>query len=459
MKKIFTLGIPLLFSVSVAAQIKVSTDLKNAIDRALEKDATIKNQNIELVKLHNERKSVLNKYIPKVEATALYSYFDNDITVDIPTLTVPIIGNQLFDGSQKMSSYGNVFHGGITAKTVLFSGGQILNGARALEAKTEGTSLMMNSEEDRIIKEVISSFDNIKLLNAAKKLIEESEQRLNKEQERVEKAIALGLAIPYDRDKIKLAALELKSKKIDVENKQKLLFQKIEQLTGIAEMDIAEVDYSIDAILILEDLSSENRNELRALEAFKRASEFAIKKEKGSLLPTLGAFGSYSYTSVFNAGANIPVSAFNTSLNLRLDEFTLHPNWMFGLALKWELFSGFERKHKIEEARLNLEQIENKLTDTKEKLQLLLQKNKADYEALLSQVDIAIQKEKIAINNVTMAQKQYKEGLINITERLTAETDIYQQSLNKIEILIKQRAAAIETYSNSGPLYPLLTIE
>jgi hypothetical protein len=40
-------------------------------------------------------KSVWNKYIPTVEANALYSYFDNKTTIDLPATTVPIISSCL----------------------------------------------------------------------------------------------------------------------------------------------------------------------------------------------------------------------------------------------------------------------------------------------------------------------------------------------------------------------------
>jgi len=177
------------------------------------------------------------------------------------------------------------------------------------------------------------------------------------------------------------------------------------------------------------------------------------------LLPTLGAFGGYSYTSIFNAETEIPIKTINQTANLKVNNLTMNPTWMVGLALKWELFSGFERKHKIEEAELNAVQIENKLSDAKEKLALQLKKNKIEYDVMLQQISIAEQREIIAQNNNEMAEKQYKAGLISVTERLTAENDIYKESLNKIETIIKQRKAAIETYQSSGSLTSFITIQ
>src|SRR5690606_15527678 len=192
--------------------------------------------------------------------------------------------------------------------------------------------------------------------------------------------------------------------------------------------------------------------------SFQKASEYALKKEKGSLLPALGAFGGYSYTSIFNAETKIPINTINQTAHLKVNNLTLNPTWMVGVALKWELFSGFERKHKIEEAELNTLQIENKLNDAKEKLGLQLKKNKIEYENMLLQISIAKQREIVAKNNNEIAAKQYKAGLISITERLTAENDIYKESLNKIETIIKQRQAAIETYQSAGSLMSFITI-
>jgi hypothetical protein len=53
-------------------------------------------------------KSVWNKYIPTVEANALYSYFDNKTTIDLPATTVPIISSPLFEGKSTFDNYGNI---------------------------------------------------------------------------------------------------------------------------------------------------------------------------------------------------------------------------------------------------------------------------------------------------------------------------------------------------------------
>ncbi|UUC47191.1 TolC family protein [Flavobacterium cerinum] len=440
------------------SQIAVTASLDDAIQKALEKSSSIKNKELEIEKLNLQKKGIWNKYIPTVEATALYLYFDNRMTVDLPTVTVPVINYPLLDGKTSFDNYGNIFHGGIMAKTVLFSGFQIPNGAKAIEQKAIGTAYLTESEKDGIVKDVINTFDQLALLDEVEKLINDSEKRLNAETLRVTKAIEQGLAIPYDRDKIKLATLELASKRIEMEGKRKVVFKKINYLTGYSNEEIKNVQYQLSPYLIGQNLTTENKQEIKALESFKSAYEYALKKEKGTYLPTLGAFGGLTYSSLFDANATTPpLPILGQPSNLGLNELTISQNWMIGAALKWEIFSGFERKHKVHEAKINIEQVQNQIDDTKEKLQLLLENNYANYTVLNQKTEIAAQQEKVAQNNLNLAIKQYKEGLINISERLEAENDLYKASLGKISTLIEQRLSAIETVIATGDLTKYLS--
>ena len=444
-----------LFTISISwGQIKTSTTLDEAIHKALEKSLSQKNKELEIEKLNLQEKGIWNKYIPTVEASAIYSYFDNKLTVDLPTTQIPIINYPLFDGKKTYDNYGNIFNGSIMAKTVLFSGMQIPNGAKAIKEKTKGTQYLKDSEKDQIIKEVINTFDQLSLLKAIDTLIKDSNNRLQNEAKRVQKAIEQGLAVPYDRDKIKLAALELQSKKVELDGKRELIYKKITYLTGYSASQTNLVTYELEPYLIINNqLNTENKQEIKALESFKTAYEFLLKKEKGTYLPTVGAFGGVTYSSLFDARATTPViTGVNQALYLGLNELTISNNWMVGAAVKWEIFTGFERQHKIHEAKININQLQNQIDDTKEKLALLLENNWVNYTVLNKKLEIAYQQEKISKNNLNLASKQYTQGLISVSERLEAENDCFKSAVNKINTLIDQRLAAIETIIATGDL-------
>lgn len=457
MKNVFYVALAAsLLSSPAIAQIHLSSEVKDAVSKAVDKNVDLKNGRLEISRQELERKSVMAKYIPKVEANAVYAHFNADVTMDAPESNLPIAGLEMLTGGASLNNRGNVFLGGVSAKTVLFSGGQIANGAKALEQKNAGTALMLETQKDDVAKDLIISFDNLQLLREAEVLIDDTDRRLAKESERVERAIAAGLAIPYDRDKIRLATLELDAKRNDVKHKQHLLALKISQATGLDTVSILTMAHAVEPILITERLDASQRKEVQALESFRRASEFAVKKEKGTYLPAVGAFGGYSYTNLFDANASMPIAALNTTANLRLNSLKLSPTWFAGVGVKWEIFGGFERKHKVEEAELGLAQVENKLQDAREKVNLQLENNQLEYQHSLDQIKIATQQVAVAQNNNILAEKQYKSGLISISELLEAENDLYKAMLNKIEKVIAQRKSAIDVYQASGQLMTVI---
>ncbi len=452
MKNLLLIATAFCFAWTASAQVTVSPSLNEAIQAALNKSAVLKNQNLELQKLDEERKAVKSMYMPSVSAEAALAHVGNNLVLDLPTVILPLTGAHLFEGSSKLKNKANVFTAGLTAKQVIFSGGQIMNGAKAMDAKNEGDAYMMSLKKDDIIKDVILSFDQLRLLDEAEKLLHESEVRLQKETQRVEKAIEHGLAIPYDRDKIKLAQLNLDSKKSELEGKRNLLHNKIAVLTDYDAEAIHNVVYDLEPVLVDAALNVQNRNELKALDAYSKALDYKLKKEKGSLLPTMGAFASVGYAGLFNTDTkfNLPVSG--NEAHLKMDKAVLSPNWMVGAALKWDIFNGMNRKRNINAVKIDQEILSNKKEDAEEMMNLQLANNLTNNNILLSRLSISEQKQKVAENNLNTAEKQYKLGLIGVTERLHAETDVYEASMEKVQILIKQRQAALDAFSASQTL-------
>lgn len=456
MKRLFLLFV--LISLSAGngfSQIIVPKALERPVNLALEKNKDIRNKELEVEKTRLEQREVKSKYIPKIEATGVYAHLDSRINFDIPGFALPITGYELFSDKTKIHNRANALHGGITAKSVLFSGFQIHNGAKALEEKAKGDALMIETDKDNLIVDVITSFDKIWFIRASEELILDSRNRLEKEQQRVNAAIENGLAVPFDRDKITLARLELESKQTELDESKNLLFQKISYLTGMSEPEIELIAYELQPILLPENLSVEERQELQALENYKNASDYVLKKEKGTFLPQAAAFAGISYSGLYNGKTDFDIPYLPSGMSqpqLNLNELSLSPSLMAGVALKWEIFGGMERKHKINQAKINIEQLENKLEDSRDKLNLLLLQKISGYRTFDKKMALADQREKVAENALTLAGKQYAQGLISINQRLEAENDFIKASQHKTEVLINQREAALEVGKAAGKL-------
>lgn len=427
------------------------------VEAAIKNNKAIQNANLESIKVALDREEVKGKLLPKVSMNALYGYVNSDLDIDLPTQPLPIAGINLFEGSNKANVSSQLFATGVTATQVIFSGLQITNGQKALEQKHKAQTLLTEASYDQIAQEIVTSFDQLMLLKEVDLLINDSEKRLNKEHLKVVKAIENGVAIPYDRDKIKLAMLELTSKRAEVQSNRELLYYKLQELTGLSLEELEKVSYSLDELLLTDEASVMNRKELLALEASKKAYEYALKKEKGAQLPMVFAFGNVSYLNAFNSNATLKDIPQLGDVKLQSNHLQLAPNYAVGVGLKWNVFEGKTHKSAIEKAKIDLQINENKMADTKEKLSLLQRKTKSDYDLAIKKVSVNKQQMTIAKNNLHLASRQFEEGLQDVTERLEAENEFYKQSLNYYNQILNQRLAATELLKANGNLYQTIT--
>ncbi|SMG15106.1 TolC family protein [Sphingobacterium psychroaquaticum] len=438
---------------SVVAQTGIAPQVKGAIKQSFQASRELKIKSLEVDKTVLEADGVRAKKLPHVDATGLYGFVYTNGSLDIPTLTIPILNVGLFEGASAFTMRTQAAYAGVSVKQVLFSGLQIPNGEKALQEKSKAQALLMESGKEGMAKELIAAFDQLMLLGEVDKLIADSEKRLSKEQEKVNKAIMNGLAIPYDRDKLKLALLELEAKKVEVEGNRDLLVKKIRQETALSEEEVREVQYELVAILLAEvPTDVQDRKELQALQASSRAYDYLYKKEKGAALPMLFAFGSANYLNVFDTHLSLKNRPLVGDVDLSNNHLKGRPNLMVGIGAKWDIFNGGEHKSKVKQVQADQAINTLKLQDTEEKLNLLLEKNKVGYAVSNQKLHVGEQQIKVAENNLRLASKQYQAGLIDVTELLAAENDWYKVNLGYYGHVMEQRLTAIELLHGTGKL-------
>ncbi len=454
LNKSFLVGIFLLSAVFQShAQSFVEEVLKKPIQQAITENAEVQIQQKESDGTQLEKEAVKGKNLPQVSLIGGYGYLYSQLSPEFPTHYLPITGTPIFEDALVSNFQTQVLMGGVSARQIIFAGGQVNKGIKALEEKQKAESFLAEAGKEEVAKEVVLTFDQLMLLNEVDKLLEDSEKRLNKEHQKVLKAIENGLAIPYDRDKLKLAILELEEKRVEAEGNREVLYAKLTYLTRMSKSELEGIMYELQPFLVKNSAENpENRAELKALESGKKAKEYAYKKEKGLDFPTVFAFGNLTYLDAFNSSLkfrDVPVAG---DVKARADHIRLEPAAAVGIGLKWDIFKGGENRKKIKKAEIELEISETKLKDTQEKLELLIHKNKVDLQTADKKVLVAEQQVKIAKNNLNLASKQYASGIVDLTERLASENEFYKVNLNYYNQILNQRNAAIELLLGTGEL-------
>jgi len=444
----------LFFCTFSIAQNNLSETEIDLINRSLEKSYTLKEASHELSIDSIESKTIRQNFIPTLELDASYGYGASRINVDVPTVQLPITGINLFEGESRFDAAGQVFSTDLTAKALLFSGLQVNYGSKASEEKIKAKNFMLNATKSEIIKDVIDTFDKIELLKHSEIVITKSEKRLAKEKERVVKAIENGLAIPYDRQKITAAELNLASKKAELYGNLSLLYLKLSMLTNVDIATLEKYQFDLKPWLLQNNTNTfNNRPELKALDASINAYDYKLKMNRNAFLPKVQALASLSYSNLFNANLQTPYSLTGgENVNLEFNKIELFPSYFLGVGMHWEIFSGLKNANETTKTSIEKSIAEEKKSDVEEKLALFAKKVQVDFEVKNQQLIFKEQEKEVAFNTLNMAIKSYQEGLISINDRLEAETDYQDAVLNYYKLIAQQRMAAVELLISTGSL-------
>lgn len=448
------IGMGLLSIFQLNAQSLIEEVLKEPIQQAIEESAALKNA-VRKGQLTAYDEAVAQaKKRPQLSAFAGYGYLYSQLNSQFPTHYLPVTGTPLLEDPFVSAFQTQAVLGGLSARQVIFTGLQITKGMKALEEKKRAEELLAEAQKAEIAKEVVTTFDQAMLLNEVQKLIEDSEKRLAKAYQKVRKGIANGLAVPYDRDKLKLALLELEEKQVELEGNRVLLYDKLEYLTGMEQSHLKLIVYELKPFLLEHtERSAEKRLELRALEAGNRAKEFAYEKEKGAMWPTVFAFGNLSYVNAFDSKLKLRDLPLAGDVKVGAEHLRLEPAAVLGIGLKWDLFKGGAVQQQIKKAALERAISETQLADTRKKLNLLVKKSQVDFYTIEKRLAVAHQQVKVAQNNLRLANEQYAAGLVDLTERLANENDFFKVNLNYYNQIIEQRASALSLMIATGEVW------
>ena len=472
-----------------AQSLQVSPELKELIILSVNKDRRVAEKDFDKQIAEVQKKAVRSSYLPKLEIGGKYVFAYSTVSSEISNIegfesigklqelmknpVFPVMfpglsgitgeitklqalltqqGIQLPSVSENLDGnlYGNYFGVDATVKMLLYSGGQVPNLSRALTEKIKVQEALSDKYKSDVMGEVITCYDQLALLNQSKHVLDESVLRLSAEKKYAVTALKNGLATTFDTLKIAVASASLDAKLSEYESRKTLLYQKLSQLTGKPASDFENMNPELTLLLFANSGSDiSNRAELRALTAGVEAQKYLLKSEKSHYLPKVQAIASARYDNVFNARTdfNAPVP-----MKMNIENIGLGPTYMVGAGFKWEIFDRSGASTRERQAKLEVSKAENARDEARELLELNQTKASTNYQASISQINYKDKQRIAAQMALVLAQKSYNEGMINITERLAAETEMQNAELEYLQAVFAQRQSVLECYKATGAL-------
>jgi outer membrane protein TolC len=412
------------FAFSVSAQQSLS--VKEAQDLGLINNTNVKNAKLE-VKL--AKKKVLETIaigLPKINGEVNWQQF-----LEIPTTVVPA---NMFVPSAPQGEYAELQFGtehnstaSLSASQLLFDGSYIV-GLKASSIYKSLSEQSLEFTEQQIQDSIAAAYYNVLVAEERKEflqLIADIHQGILDE---VQARYDLGMVEDLDVDRM---ALTLSNMKIQSENMNRMtevahLYLKL--ILGISLEESLILTDSLPALLAqnqsleLQEPNLESRLEFQLSETQVQLSKLDLRRYQSQFLPSVSAFGSYSK------------NAFRDEFNF-FDEGNWYPTQVIGLKATMNLFDGFSRIAKVQQAKIKFEQAKNNQAQVSESLNLA-------HKVALSNYLTTFNTQKQKAESLELSKKiylktmaKYREGLVSSIELSQSGADYSQAQADNAQAI------------------------
>ena len=432
-KQLFSLATVALMSIANAQEI---ISLKEAVNFALENKSDAKRADLAIRKAEYKIDEARSGALPQVSANAglQYNPIVQEMALTMGGQTTVIKMGQPWNSSLGVNVYQNLFDQ------------RVFTGLKAAKTTREFYQVNADLTDEQIIERVATAYYQVFVQEEKLNTIEKSYENTNKVQKIIKSLVDNGLAKPIDLDRIIVQLNNISSSRQQLINAVQISKNALKFYMGYPigqEINLEENSIEPNSLLIEDQMDVENRTEYKVLSKQRELLGFAKEAERASLYPTVGLSGNYG------------VQGFGEKF-ITSKSYTWSDLASIGLSVKVPIFSGGLTKAKINQAEIDLLDIEEQINDTKLGLDLEYQNAKAQIENTLKSVDI--QKENVSLAEKVLGntQNNYQQGLASLTEILDAENALTDARNNYSNALLEYKIAEVALIKAKGDLKTLI---
>jgi outer membrane protein TolC len=414
--------------------------LQQSIEYAYKNSPNYLNAENDVLMAKYKRKEVLGMAMPQINASVDMKNF-----LEIPASVVP---GQFFggpEGSFAAVRFGTTFQtqAGLSASLLVFSADYLI----ALKATKEYISLMninVTRNKTELVSQVSKAYYGVLVNKERIKLLDANLIKLGKLLSDTKAFNAQGFVEQIDVDRLEVAFNNLTTEK-----------QKIERLITLSEYMLKfQMGYvGKDNLILTDSLSvSENteinastidiskRSEYQLLEGQQRVNTINVKRLKFGYMPTLVAYGSLGANGFGNDLKY--VGYINKYFQTRL----------IGATLSLNVFDGFQRHYKIQQAKLDFKKGENNLKNLQLAIELEGASAVVNYNNAISSLQVQKRNLDLAKNIYTVSQKKYEQGVGSNLEVINAQTSLKESETNYFNAVYDLMVYKIDYLKATGTL-------
>lgn len=317
-----------------------------------------------------------------------------------------------------------------TASQVLFDGSVMV----ALQAKSALTKLFERKErftEEQVRYNIQKAYYALVVAEQQYKTLKQSMSYMRTIGKETQAYYDNGLGEKIDADRISVQVNNLASDSIKVGNTISVSKQMLKFQLGLdLDIPIILTDTSVresvaDAEdMLLQQMSYSDRTDYMLLKSQVEVNQYDLKRHKLSGLPSLAAFGTAAYTYQTNT--------FNDIFESPYIFYSL-----IGLQLNVPIFDGLQRRNRVKQAQISLQQSMNKLDNMERNIDLQTKQSKTTLKNALYTMENQRRNFDLAKEVLETSRKKYNAGVGSSMEVSQSQTDMLKAQSNYFDAMLQ----------------------
>ncbi|MBN1447253.1 MAG: TolC family protein [Bacteroidetes bacterium] len=415
----------LCLSTLVVAQPRVLT-LENAISIALENNRELEMARLEMTKADYQVNEAYGTALPTVSAAGTYTRMLKKQVFFLPARFMdPDAGEGVIPvevGSD------NSYRFGFEASQVLFNAA-VFTGVGTARIYRDAAQHMYRETWNKTVTDVQKGFYGVLLAREALTLMRASLQNAEDNLRNVEVMHAQGIVSEYDLIRAQVQTDNIRPRVIEAERSVTLATNGLKLMLGIPPEEKIAFEGKLEFIPVedvmieqAEALVVEKNASLKALQEQTRVNEKIVTIYKSESLPTLSAFGSYTWLAENDQLGRISTNDFiSTSL--------------VGISLNLNLFNGLQTTARVDQAQVDYMKAREQFSATKDALVTGVQNIRYRLEEAQRRIESQTRTVDQAEKGYRIAVTRYQSGSGTQLEVNDADLALLQARVNRVQAI------------------------
>lgn len=421
-----------------------SFSLQEAVDYAIEKNNQL---DIDRLQIEDADAQILEYWatgIPKINGSVQYQHF-----LDIPVSLVPaqFFGGMPGEFAEVQFGTKNRLEGALELNALIFDGGFFV-GLKAQRLYKELRKRELVQSETDVRFNVTKAFLNVLVAQKNAEILDQNVSNLRENLSESEANLEAGFIEKLDVDRIRLSLSTLETQQESVRGnaliaKNLLKFQMgypiDEDIEIVGDLERIFNNALVDQVEVDAPVVADNRPEYQVANKGLELSEVDINRLRAGYLPTLNGFASHSQS-------------------LQRDDLfdEMETDWLpatiVGVNLNFSLFDGFNRRAKIQRAKITQEKTIKEINQLERSIQMEVRNARIQYNNAQKQAINAKKNMDLAEEIYTTTQVKFEEGIGSSVESRQAEMDFYEAQSNHINAMYDLLSAYAELQKAIGEI-------